>query len=75
MLPDADKIINSIVPAVHLFNFPADAIEEIIIGVNADTSLTESIKSIIDDNPEFSHIKVKQARVSEKEFALCFIDL
>lgn len=75
VLPDADKIINSIGPAVHLFNFPADAIEEIIIGVNADTSLTESIKSIIDDNPEFSHIKVKQARVSEKEFALCFIDL
>lgn len=74
-LPDADTIINSIVPAVHLFNFPVDAIDEIIIGVNADSSLIEGIKGVIVDSPELSHIKVKQAKVSKKEFALYFIDL
>lgn len=75
VLPDADTTINfTAAPAVHLFKFPADAIEEIIVGVNADSSLTESIKNII-DRTEFSHVKVKQASVSEKEFTLCFIDL
>ncbi|QSX31785.1 DUF2971 domain-containing protein [Shewanella cyperi] len=35
VLLDADTIINKIDPPVHLFNFPADLIEEVIIGVNA----------------------------------------
>ena len=75
VLPDADTTINfTAAPAVHLFKFPADAIEEIIVGVNADSSLTESIKNII-DRTEFSHVKVKQASVSEKELTLMLMDL
>ncbi|MEZ8111727.1 DUF2971 domain-containing protein [Vibrio splendidus] len=75
VLPDADTIIDAIDSPVHLFNFPADLIEEIIIGVNAKASLTEAILRIIDDNAELSHVKVKQASVSEVEYALCLNDL
>ncbi|MCL1066700.1 DUF2971 domain-containing protein [Shewanella olleyana] len=75
VLPDADTIIDAIAPPVHLFKFPEDLIEEVIIGVNAKASLTEAILRIIADNPELSHVKVKKASVSEVEYALCFNDL
>ncbi|HDY7635593.1 TPA: hypothetical protein RQJ80_004443, partial [Vibrio vulnificus] len=75
VLPEADTIINTIDPAVHLFNFPADLIEEVIIGVNAKASLIEAILRTIGENAELSHVKVKQASVSETEYALCFKDL
>ncbi|EJS4021986.1 DUF2971 domain-containing protein [Vibrio parahaemolyticus] len=75
VLPEADMIINTIDPAVHLFNFPADLIEEVIIGVNAKASLIEAILRTIGENAELSHVKVKQASVSETEYALCFKDL
>lgn len=75
VLSDADTIINGIYPPVHLFNFPADLVEEVIIGVNAKASLTESILKAIESNVEFSHVKVKQASVSEAEYSLNFNDL
>ncbi|HDY7648843.1 TPA: DUF2971 domain-containing protein [Vibrio vulnificus] len=75
VLSDADTIINEIDPPVHLFNFPADLVDEVIIGVNAKASLTESILRTIADNVELSHVKVKQVSVSETEYALSFNDL
>ncbi|WP_422442924.1 DUF2971 domain-containing protein [Vibrio harveyi] len=74
-LPDADSIISEVDPPIHLFNFPADLIEEVIIGVNAKASLTENILKTIKENAELSHVKVKQACVSETEYALSFNDL
>jgi hypothetical protein len=75
VLPDADTILKVGDSKIHLFNFPTDAIKEIIIGVNAENSLIQSILSLVNNNPLLSHVKIKQAVVSEKEYALSFNDL
>lgn len=75
ILSEADTIIHTTNPSVNLFNFPAGILDEIIIGVNADASLTDSILSFIRGNSEFGHVEVKRASVSNREYSLCFHNL
>lgn len=75
VLTDADLIIEQIVPAVHLFSFPGSIVTEVIVGANADEALITSIKDILSNEPEFSHVRFKRAKVSSADFALEFYDL
>ena len=74
-LTDANTIISSVTPQIHLFDFPADAISDIIIGVNADASLIDQILSLRARNSELKHVTIQQASVSESQFSLDFNDL
>ncbi|WP_146143863.1 DUF2971 domain-containing protein [Photobacterium phosphoreum] len=75
ILTDADTIISSNIPHIHLFKFPPDAVKEIIIGVNASDFLIETIISLVKQNLELNHIKIKCASVSETSYTLKFSNL
>ncbi|TON60670.1 hypothetical protein, partial [Vibrio parahaemolyticus] len=62
-------------PAVHLFSFPPDAIDEVIIGANADVNLVDEIINLLKMNLHFKHVKIKRAVVSDTKYALEFNDL
>lgn len=75
VLSDADEVKNSILPAVHLFRFPPDAIDEVIIGANADVNLVDEIVKLLKMNLQFKHVKIKRAVVSDTKYVLEFNDL
>lgn len=75
VLSDADEVKDSILPAVHLFRFPPDAIDEVIIGANADVNLVDEIVKLLKMNLQFKHVKIKRAVVSDTKYVLEFNDL
>lgn len=75
VLSDANTILESQMPPVCLFNFPSEIIKEIIIGANASNELIENIANVINQDPEFKHVKLKLSSVSSTQYGLEFNDL
>ncbi len=76
VLSDANTILESShVPPVCLFNFPSEVVKEVIIGANASNEFIENIANLINQDPEFKHVKLKLSDVSSTQYGLEFNDL
>lgn len=75
VLSDANTILESQMPPVCLFNFPSEIVKEIIIGTNASNEFIENIANVINQDPEFKHVKLKLSAVSSTQYGLEFNDL
>ncbi|WP_240923611.1 DUF2971 domain-containing protein [Psychromonas sp. SA13A] len=75
VLHDSDMLIECADSDIHLFKYPKEIIKEIILGANASEELADKIKTIIDQTPEFSHVKLSKAYIAEKSYRLEFKSL
>lgn len=57
---------------VHLFEFPGDAIAEVIVGCCASEQLVDEIKFIVNNDTSLAHVEIKRASVNETDFKLNF---
>jgi hypothetical protein len=70
-LQDADKIIHAQPFSVYLFQFPAAAIKEVILGCRMQAELKEIITSLT-SAPQFQHVRLLQVKPDEMGFKLNF---
>jgi len=75
VLRDSDMLIKRADSDIHLFKYPKEIIKEIILGANASQELADKIKTIINQTPEFSHVKLTKAYIEEKSYRLEFKSL
>ena len=70
-LTDAHKkIINANSPDVHLFRLPPKSIIGVILGCYSSMELTNKILELRRDDPEFGHLRIQQARISERHYRI-----
>ncbi|CVK18396.1 MULTISPECIES: DUF2971 domain-containing protein [Sporomusa] len=67
-LQEASKIIQASPYSIHLFQFPANAVKEVIFGSRMSDEKKKEITSILSDS--FRHVQIKQAEPDEIEFNL-----
>jgi len=70
-LKDASKIVNEF----YLFNVPPSAITEVILGCKMQQADKEEILLLVKNHNQFSHINIKEARLSYDAYSLSIIDL
>lgn len=75
VLHDSDIVIECADSDIHLFKYPKEIIKEIILGANASEELAGKIKTIINQTPEFSNVKLTKATIAEKYYRLEFKSL
>jgi Protein of unknown function (DUF2971) len=71
LLEDADEVNGNI----YLRRFPESAIRIIILGARADTEKSEDIVNQIRSKPQWHHVRLFQACLSETDFALSFKEI
>ena len=70
-LTDAHKkIINANSPDVYLFRLPPKCIIGVILGCYSSMELTNKILELRRDDPEFGHLQIQQARISERHYRI-----
>ena len=71
ILTDAHKtIINTNSPDVHLFKLPPECIKGVILGCYSSMELTNKIFELRRDNPEFGHLQIQKALLSQTDYLL-----
>ena len=55
---------------VHLFHYPPDALQTVIVGARASTQTIQIIKSIVRSMDELSHVRLRLARPDDSHFLL-----
>ncbi|WP_394192600.1 DUF2971 domain-containing protein [Pseudoalteromonas atlantica] len=73
VLEDSEKTISTTSLPIHLFQFPNSALKEIILGACIEKNVKEHILSVVRKN--YPHITIKQAKISNEEYGLEFIEL
>lgn len=68
-LADADKRLRD-VSDVNLFRLPPECIRGVILGCNSTEELQNKILELQRDDPEFGHLKIQQAHVSQTYYRL-----
>jgi hypothetical protein len=72
LLKDADEVIHQ---SIHLRRFPESAIKIIILGAKVDPEKSKNIINQIRDKPQWLHVRLFQACLSETDFALSFKEI
>jgi len=74
VLEDSEKTISTTTSLpIHLFQFPNSAVKEINLGACIENNVKENILTVVRKN--YPHVAIKQARISNEEFCLEFIEL
>jgi len=73
-LNDAQRIISASPYDICLFDMPAAAIRRIILGARVSPADIDRIKNILGATPHLRHIRIQQASLDERRFALNFSD-
>ena len=73
-LPDAEVIIPEKPFDIHLFRFPPDAVQAVILGARASAETMEAIVAAIRSSSALRHIRVKRARPDGSHFLLRITD-
>ena len=68
-LDDADKRLRD-VSDVNLFRLPPKCIRGVILGCNSTEELQNGILELQRDAPEFGHLQIQQAHVSQTHYRL-----
>jgi len=71
----ADNVIGDGPSAIHLYNFPRDAISKVIVGCKAKKETTEEIIDTIRSNAEYRSVEIVRATLDEQEYKLNFVTL
>lgn len=74
-LADAQVTVQSTPFAVHLFEFPADVLKEVIIGARASEEVKRELLTTIRADASLRHIRVKQSVPHDEHFMLRFVDV
>ncbi|MFQ5928386.1 MAG: DUF2971 domain-containing protein [Acidobacteriota bacterium] len=72
---DASEIKGNKPYPICLFDLPAEAIAEVIVGCRANNDLTTSVSSILNSNPRLRHVTFKKAVINEKEYKLDIVPI
>lgn len=73
-LPEADVTYQEKPFGVHLFRYPASALQAVILGARTSIQTAQLIASTIRTNESFSHIRLKRARTDDAHFLLRIAD-
>ncbi|HWR44837.1 DUF2971 domain-containing protein [Sporomusa sp.] len=71
-LQEADKIIDAQPFSVYLFQFPAAAIQEVILGCRMQDEVKKEIIATLTASPQFQHVRLFQVAPDEMGFKLRF---
>jgi len=67
-LDEASKIIGEGPQAVHLFEFPAEAITVVILGCRMASHKKVEIRQILSDFPHFNHVRCVEAEIDNEHY-------
>lgn len=67
---EADFTISATPFPIHLFEYPADALKEVIIGARMDLIVRAALLSSIAAEPSLAHVRIKQAVPHSEHFIL-----
>ena len=71
---DASEIVGPANLPICLFDIPADAILEVILGSRANKCLGNQVSDILGSSQILQHVKLKQAAIDEFEYKLKILD-
>jgi len=74
-LRDAQRIIPGNPLPIHLFELPADALTEVIIGARATVNIRTRVVEAVRSRPSMGKVKVKQSIPDDDHFLLRFEDV
>ena len=60
---------------VHLFRLPPKCIEGVILGCYSSEELKNKIVELCRDDPEFGHLRIQRARISETHYSIAIEDI
>ena len=60
-LKDATRSMTTAGDAVHLFEFPSDALRVIVLGAHATPALETSVRDLLGTRPALSHVNLLRA--------------
>lgn len=67
-LDTASKIIGEGAQALHLFDFPAEAITSVVLGCRMAVHKKEEVRKILTDLPHFSHVHCVEAEIDNEHY-------
>ena len=70
----ANQIIGEGPTAVHLFEVPKAAIKGVIFGCRMSDEKKTEIRQILQDSPEYEHVRCSQARIDEEHYRVLVTD-
>ena len=60
--------------SVHLFGFPRDSVQSVLIGVRCNPATVTAIKSALESHNDYRHVTLFAGEVDEKTFHLKFVE-
>jgi hypothetical protein len=69
-LQEADSVIPADPYSFHLFRFPPEALNSVILGARATSETEDSVKDVLLGNSELSHVRLRSARADDSHFLL-----
>lgn len=74
-LNQASRVIETEPLSIHLFEFPPTSIRSITLGAHMATNVRDSITSAIGGSDRFSHARIVEAILDDRDYALGFREL
>ena len=74
-LDDANEVKRINNTNVHLYEFPAEIVTDVILGCNISEKIQLDIVEILKSKTAYKHVKLRKCRISRTEFSLDIIDL
>lgn len=59
---------------VHLFAFPKRAVRAVILGARASEGLSQGVRTVIANDPEYRSVKLLQAHVDRAEYSIHIVE-
>lgn len=69
-LDSASRIIGEGMNAVHLFDFPADALTAVIFGCRMSETKKAEIRKVLADAPHYSHVRCVDAEIDNEHYRI-----
>ena len=67
-LDTASTVIGEGTHAVHLFEFPAQAIISVVLGSRMAAQKKEDLRQILANSPRFSHVRCVEAEIDNEHY-------
>ncbi len=67
-LDEASKVFGEGTQAVHLFEFPAEAISAVILGCRMASDKKEEVRQILSNFPHFNHVRCTEAEIDDEHY-------
>lgn len=74
-LRDCQRVIQKDGYKIHLFPFPKDCVETVILGCKISKDKKDSVMRIVKQDRSYSHVEIIQAKIDDKEYQLNFMQI